>query len=112
MYEIRNYHFRPDLFEPYKAWAKTEAMPYLATQMDVVGFWVATSDTPEIIGAKLDHLGTANVTWIIRWRDLAQRNDVWNRVLASPEWGDIFSRVPEGLPSYLRIEAKFTEAMD
>jgi hypothetical protein len=36
---------------------------------------------------------------------------VWNRVLASPEWIDIFSRVPEGLPSYLRIEAKFTESM-
>jgi len=36
MYEIRNYHFRPDLFEPYKVWAKGEAMPYLATQMDVL----------------------------------------------------------------------------
>jgi hypothetical protein len=111
MYEIRNYHFRPDLFEPYKVWAKGEAMPYLATQMDVLGFWVTTADPPEVLGAPHDDLGTANVTWIVRWRDLAHRNEVWTRVLASPEWIDIFSRVPEGLPSYLRIEAKFTEAL-
>jgi hypothetical protein len=111
IYEIRNYHFRPDLFEPYKVWAKTEAMPYLGAQMDVVGFWITTADPPEILGAPTDHLGTANVTWIIRWRDMAHRNEVWAAVLESPEWKDIFSRVPEGLPSYLRLEAKFTESL-
>jgi hypothetical protein len=36
---------------------------------------------------------------------------VWAAVLESPEWKDIFSRVPEGLRSYLRIEAKFTESL-
>jgi hypothetical protein len=111
IYEIRNYHFRPDLFEPYKVWAKTEAMPYLGAQMDVVGFWITTADPPEILGAPTDHLGTANVTWIIRWRDIAHRNEAWAAVLESPEWKDIFSRVPEGMPSYLRIEAKFTESL-
>jgi NIPSNAP len=111
MYEIRNYHFRPDLFDAYKTWAKNEAMPYLGTQMDVLGFWVNGSDTPEVLGEPQDRLGSANVTWILRWRDLAHRNEVWTRVLASPEWIDIFSRVPEGRASYLRIEAKFTDSL-
>jgi hypothetical protein len=67
-----------------------------------------TSHAPEIVGARQNHLGTANVTRIIRWGDLAQRGEVWNRVLASLEYLDIFSRVAEGLPSYLRIEANFS----
>ena len=48
IYEIRNYHFRPDLIDAYKAWAKNDAMPYLGTQMDVVGFWVNSNDPPEV----------------------------------------------------------------
>jgi len=31
IYEIRNYHFRPDLIDAYKAWAKAEAIPHLAS---------------------------------------------------------------------------------
>ncbi len=111
IYEIRNYHFRPDLIEPYKAWAKSEASPYLGSLMDVVGFWINSNDAPEIMGEPHDHLGTANVTWIIRWPDLTQRNEVWARILASPEWIDLFSRVPGGPASYLRIEAKFADAL-
>ena len=38
IYEIRNYHFRPDLIDAYKAWAKAEAIPHLVSQLDVVGF--------------------------------------------------------------------------
>jgi hypothetical protein len=34
------------------------------------------------------------------------------RVLSSPEWEDIFSRNPGGLDGYLRIEAKFAEAIE
>ena len=62
IYEIRNYHFRPDLIDAYKAWAKAEAIPHLVSQLDVVGFWINSKDTPEVNGAPLDHLGTANVT--------------------------------------------------
>ena len=40
------------------------------------------------------------MTWIIRWRDLALRNEVLPRILSSPAWQDIFSRVPEGPASY------------
>jgi hypothetical protein len=42
---------------------------------------------------------------------MPQRNDVMPRLFATPEWNDIFSRVPGGLPSYLRIESKFAEAL-
>jgi hypothetical protein len=111
IYEIRNYHFRPDLIDAYKAWAKAEAIPHLASQLDVLGFWINSKDAPEVNGAPQDHLGTANVTWIIRWRDLAQRNEVLPRILSSPAWQDIFSRVPEGPASYLRIEAKFADSL-
>jgi hypothetical protein len=51
------------------------------------------------------------VTWIIRWRDREQRNEVMPRLFASPEWADIFSRVPGGLPSYRRIEWRFADAL-
>jgi hypothetical protein len=111
IYEIRNYHFRPDLIDAYKAWAKAEAIPHLASQLEVLGFWINSKDAPEVNGAPQDHLGTAYVTWIIRWRDLARRNEVLPRILSSPAWQDIFSRVPEGPASYLRIEAKFAEAL-
>jgi hypothetical protein len=111
IYEIRNYHFRSDLIDAYKTWAKAEAIPHLASQLDVLGFWINSKDAPEVNGAPQDHLGTANVTWIIRWRDLAQRNEVLPRILSSPAWQDIFSRVPEGPASYLRIEAKFADSL-
>jgi hypothetical protein len=111
LFEIRNYHFNPDLFAPYKEWAKAEAIPYLSQQLDVVGFWFSTNDPPEINGEPQDKLGSANVTWIIRWRDISHRNDVLPRVLSSPEWQDIFSRVPGGAASYRRAEAKFAESL-
>ncbi len=111
IYEIRNYHFRPDLFEQYQAWAKAAAVPLLARELDLVGFWVTGGDAPEVMGEPQDKLGVANVTWIIRWRDLAQRNEDLPRVLASPEWEAIFADVPGGRASYLRIEAKFAEAL-
>ena len=111
IYEIRNYHFHPDLFDRYKAWAKTKAVPHLSGQMDVLGFWVNTSDAAEVNGEPQDKLGVANVTWIIAWRDLAHRNTVLPKVLSSPEWAAIFSEVPGGRESYLRIEAKFAESL-
>jgi hypothetical protein len=111
LFEIRNYHFNPELFEAYKAWAKAEAIPYISQHLDLVGFWVSTHDAPEVRGTPQDTLGTANITWIIRWRDLAHRDDVLARVLSNPEWQDCFSRVPGGRASYLRIEAKFAESL-
>ncbi len=111
LFEIRNYHFNPDLLGAYKEWAKAEAIPHLSQKLEVLGFWVNTNDAPEVNGEPQDKLGSANVTWIIRWRDLAHRNDGMPRVLSSPEWKDLFSRVPGGMASYLRIEAKFAESL-
>ncbi len=111
LYEVRSYHFRPDLLEAYKAWAKAEAIPYLGSRIEVLGFWVNTTDAPEINGEPMDKLGPANVTWIIKWRDLEHRNNDLPAALSSPEWVDLFSRVPGGMASYLRTEAKFTEAL-
>ena len=50
MYEIRNYHFDPALFEDYKAWAKSEALPYLSNALDLVGFWTNLPEESDIIG--------------------------------------------------------------
>ncbi len=111
VFEIRNYHFRPDLIEAYKAWAKAEALPHLAQKLDVLGFWVNTHDAPVVGGDPQDKLGSANITWIIRWRDLAHRHASIPEIFSSAAWQDIFSRVPGGRASYLRTEAKFAESL-
>jgi hypothetical protein len=54
LFEIRNYHFNPDLFDGYKTWAKAEALPYLSQRLDIVGFWLNTNDPPEIGGEPQD----------------------------------------------------------
>ena len=111
IYEIRNYHFRPDLLDRYRTWARSRAVPHLSGQMDVLGFWVSTSDAAEVNGEPHDRLGVANVTWIIGWRDLAHRNTVLPQVLSSPAWTEIFADVPGGRESYLRVEAKFADSL-
>ena len=111
MYEIRNYHFKPELLSQYRQWAKTKAVPHLSKELDVLGFWVNSEDPSEVTGEAQDKLGSANVTWIIRWRDLAHRNEVLPGVLGSPEWEAIFADVPGGRSSYLRIENKFAESL-
>jgi hypothetical protein len=111
IFEIRNYHFDPELFPAYQKWAADEAIPHLSQHLDVLGFWVTTDDPAEILGRPQDELGVANVTWIIRWDDLEQRNSVLPGLFESPEWADIFSRVPGGMESYQRIEAKFAKAL-
>lgn len=111
IYEIRNYHFNPELLSQYKDWAKTKAVPHLSRELDVLGFWVNNDAAPEVLGEPQDKLGVATVTWIIRWRDLDQRNAVLPRVLASPEWNAIFAHVPGGRGSYRRIENKFAESL-
>lgn len=107
LYEIRNYHFKPERFEEYKAWAKDQALPFLSRELDLVGFWAG--DDNEVTGAAMDELGSANITWIIRWPDRKTRDEQMATVFTGPEWEKIFEGVPGGLPSYLRMEAKFTE---
>jgi len=109
MFEIRNYHFVPEKIDAYENWAKTLALPYLKSKMDVVGFWINNDLAPEYAGSfpRSDSIGTANVTWIIRWQDKSQRDTVWDEIRSGSEWQEIFSKVPGGRENYIRIEAKF-----
>ncbi len=109
IYEIRNYHFEPTLADEYRIWARDLATPHLRTHFDVVGFWVNTEIPPEISGKPLGELGSANVTQIIRWESKKQRDEQSEAVYSSPEWQEIFAKVPGGRASYLRIEAKFSQ---
>ncbi len=111
IYEIRNYHFEPTHLADYKSWIEKEALPYISQRVDVVGFWIESSDSPEISGEPLDELGSANVTWIIRWESMEARNQERPAVFSTDEWKDIFSRVPGGPESYLRIEARFATSV-
>jgi hypothetical protein len=114
LFEIRNYYKDPDQIEEFKewvAWVKAEAIPYFSQKLDIVGFWVNTNDEPVIIGAPMDKFGSASVTWIIKWRDMAHRKEVQPGVVASSECQEIFSREPGGREGYLRKEVKFAESL-
>ena len=109
MFEIRNYHFEPTRFDEYKKWAEAGPVAYLRGKMEVVGFWVSNEMAP-IYGGSLtqdENVRPANITWIIRWQDRAQRDKVWEELHSDPEWDAILSHVPGGRESYLRTEAKF-----
>lgn len=109
MFEIRNYHFDPARFAEYKKWAETLAVPYIKSQMDVVGFWVNNEMAPEYGGTapRDEKARPANVTWIIRWRDKSHRDKAWQEFRANPKWHAILGQVPGGRGSYFRTEAKF-----
>lgn len=63
IYEIRDYHYRPDLLDDYKVWAE-KAVAVLRAQMEVQGFWIDSGDAPEITGTDPTDspIGSANVT--------------------------------------------------
>ena len=110
--EIRNYHYDPDQFAAYKKWALSEAVPFLKANLNIVGFWLDSGEPSEVSGrSAMDlPLGSANVTWIIRWRDMQARNRGHARVFQSKGWQDIWSRHPDA-NGYLQMEAKFAEAV-
>lgn len=111
IYEIRNYHFNPDLYDEYTEVARGEYLSYLREHLDVVGFFVDSDIPPEVRGAPQDELGSANVTWIIRWNSKEERDAKLPEVLGTDEWREIFSEVPGGGSSYLRIESRFVEGL-
>ena len=111
IYEIRNYHFKPDLIGAYKRWATAGPVNYLKENLDIVGFWVISdipSETP--VGAP-DELGPATITWIIGWQNMDERERVLPEVLSAPEWLALFASVPGGEDSYRRAESKFMEKL-
>ncbi len=107
-YEIRNYHYEPKRMAEYKAWASDLAVPYIREQVDLVGFWVNIDEPPIVNGRALDELGSATVTWIIRWDDMEQRKSVMGKTFGSAAWREIMAHNP-GRENYHRQEAKFAE---
>lgn len=108
LYEIRDYHYRRDLWEQYRKWASDEAIPFLKANLDVVGFWLDAGPDPEIRGREpieSPH-GSANVTWIIRWPDKETRDRELAKVLTSPGFSAIWSHHPDP-NGYLQTSARF-----
>ncbi len=109
--EIRSYHYRSQELSNYRQWARDHALPYLKQQFDLVGFWIDNGEPAEVLDEPLDKLGPANITWIIQWQDMDQRNGRMQAVFESPEWQKIFEKLPGGFEHYLRREARFCEAL-
>ncbi len=112
MYEIRDYHYRRDIFADYKIWAE-KAVVVLRDKLDVVGFWIdEDAEAPEINGSNPfdSPIGTANVTWILRWDSKAARDDAMKTAFAGPEWEAVMAQHPDP-NGYLQLQSRFMEAM-
>jgi len=93
--------------DEYRAWA-AKASKVLRERMDVLGFWVDVGIPAQIMGSDpmdLPH-GSANVTWIIRWENMEQREEGWQRLWEDPEWRNIWDRHP-GFDGYLHMSVRF-----
>lgn len=110
LYEIRDYHYRRDIWDQYKEWATSRAIPFLKSNLDVVGFWLDSGIDPEIRGSSpIDSpIGSANVTWIIRWPDKETRDRDFARVMDSEGWREVVSHHPDR-GGYLQISVRFLE---
>ena len=110
MFEIRNYHYDPEKFDLYKAWAIEEAVPYLREQLDLVGFWVDNGESPQLSGSdpRPGKHGSANITWIIRWDSMDARNEGHATVFKGEGWKAIWANHPDA-GGYLQMEARFMD---
>ena len=110
MFEIRNYHYQPEKFESYKKWAIDEAVPFLKANLDIVGFWMNNNEAPQISGSSpMDMtIGSANITWIIRWDSMEAREQGHKDVFSSEGWTAIWARHPDA-DGYLQMETKFAD---
>ena len=108
MYEIRNYQYDPSQFDAYKKWVVDEALPFIKANTDLVGFWMDNVEPPEISGS--DHmnlnLGSANVTWVIRWDSMEARNRFQVEVFDAEDWQKIWANHPDP-NGYIHMEVRF-----
>jgi hypothetical protein len=112
IYEIRDYHYRRDLISAYREWAEL-AVPVLRKHLDVVGFWVDGGErAPEISGTspQKSPIGSANVSWVIRWPSLAARDAAMKTVFAGPDWQAVWARHPDA-NGYLQTSSRFMDAL-
>ena len=110
LYEVRDYHYRPDIWDDYRKWATGEAIPFLKANMDVLEFWLDSGIEPEISGTKpvRSDIGSANVTWVIRWPDKDTRDREFAKVMGSEGWRDIWSRHPDP-GGYRQVSVRYME---
>ena len=110
MDEIRSYHYDPEQFEAYKKWAVDEAVPFLKANLNIVGFWVDSGTPAEVTGSNPSQmeLGSANITWIIRWGSKEARDEGHKTIFGGAGWQDIWSRHPDA-NGYLQMEARFAD---
>jgi uncharacterized protein YbaA (DUF1428 family) len=111
IYEVRDYHYRTDQFDAYKAWAE-KAAPVLKKHLDVVGFWVDTGAAPEVRGSDPIKVpqGYANVTWIIRWPSKELRDIQLPKALDHPEWKAMWNEHPNPR-GYVQLLSRFMRGM-
>lgn len=107
--EVRDYHYDQERMDRYRTWA-IEAGSYLRELWDMSGFWLDSGEAPRLTGSDpREHPhGAANVTWVIRWDSMAQRETAWDDLWKEPEWADIWSRHP-GFDGYLQLSVRFLE---
>jgi hypothetical protein len=111
LFEFRDYHYDGDLDE-YRRWWE-EALPLMRQRFDIVGVWTDDGEPPRIAGATpmALPLGSANVTWVIRWDDMADREQAWNAMADDAEWQALADRHP-GFENYLHMSARFLRPVD
>ena len=109
IYEIRDYHYDPDRFDEYRIWSE-DAVAVLSELIDVVGWWLDHGEEARIMGSDpmdLPH-GSANVTWMIRWDSMDERERVWESLWDEPTWKDCWDRHP-GFDGYRHMSVRFMD---
>lgn len=108
IYEIRDYHYRRDIFDDYVTWAEL-ATVVLKDKLDVVGFWVDEGEfSPEVAGSDphVSPIGSANVTWIIRWDNMSQRDETMKTAFTGDAWNAVMAKHPDP-DGYLQLASRF-----
>ena len=109
--EIRDYTFEAATFEAYKVWAEEKAVPWLKANLDVIDFWIDCGIEAEVSGSnpQVSENGQPNITWIIRWDSIEERQENFAKIMASPEWKTIWAEHPNE-KGYLQMNARFLKA--
>jgi len=108
--EIRDYTIDPEWFAAYKVWASEEAAPWLKANLPVIDFWMDSGMEAEVTGTNpvVSPNGQANVCWILRWANEAERNEKMGGLANHPEWVAIWANHPNE-NSYLQMNARFMQ---
>ncbi|MGH8946920.1 MAG: hypothetical protein ACRDVL_12330 [Acidimicrobiia bacterium] len=107
--EVRDYHYDESRLDAYRIWA-TEAGEFLRNRWDMSGFWIDSGEPARISGSDPmdpEH-GSANVTWVLRWQNLEEREAAWDDLWKDQAWERIWSRHP-GYDGYLQLSVRFLD---